>query len=190
MSNNLSLIFVCFCFAEHNRRLRRVESTQLPQPASNTFEKSTRDPSEIEPHRFIVTTSIIRNFNSTKFSLDDLQTSRVLGLVQLRHVHQVQQAPDRHSAVSATHGYVLQAPQCGRDRLEQVNGVGETDQAPPADHRHLVRRSIDAERGRSGLGLAVGVVGPRLCSVYHVLRRHRADLHQLHQAVEKDQEAI
>jgi hypothetical protein len=126
------LILISFHFAEHKRRRRCDQSSPIPQK----LQKSTRDTSEIEPDHIIVTTSIIRNFNSTKFSFDDLQTPRVLGHKprRLRQVHQVQQAPDRHSAVSAAHGHSLQAPQRHRDRLEQVNGVRETNETSPSDH--------------------------------------------------------
>lgn len=182
--------FSILIIAEHRRRIS--ESTLLRQSPSQKCNKPTRNPSEIELNRFIVTTSIIRNFNSTKFSFRSLQTPRVLGLQSrwLCHVYKVQQTPDRDSTLSASYGHALQAAERCRDRLEQVNGIRETDQISPANHRLLVSTSIDTERGRSYLGLATGVADTRLCCVSDVLRWNRVDLHQLCQAVEKDQKRI
>lgn len=179
-------LIIILIIAEHRRRIS--ESTLLRQSPSQKCNKPTRNPSEIELNRLIVTTSIIRNVNSTKFSFRSLQTPRVLGLQsrRLRHVHKVQQTSDRDPALSAAYGHALQATERCRDRLEQVHGIGETDQISPANHRLLVSTSIDTERGRSDLGLAIGVADTRLCCVSDVLPWYRVNLHQLRQAVEED----
>ena len=190
LSNKFCYWFSILIIAEHRRRIS--ESNLLRQSSPQKCNKATRNPSEIELNRFIVTTSIIRNVNSTKFSFRSLQTPRVLGLQsrRLRHVHKVQQTPNRDSTVSAAHGHVLQATKRCRDWLEQIYGIRETDQISPTNHRLLVGTSIDTERGRSDLGLATGVADTRLCCMSDVLCWNRADINQLRQTVEKDQKRV